>query len=266
MLTPLEASKQLEQYLPAEALSRLSDTNLMALALMAIDADASHPWRAYMAVLPRQFSTTLHWPEHALAALQSSATASFTAKKKDAIRRQYEQAVRPLCQLHERFCSADFAYDRFKWALSVLWSRSFSVQIGGESMGALVPFADMFNTAPPASIKLQHRMTPSALELIATAPIAAGEQIFVPYGRDAMSNGQLLMEYGFVLPDAPVKSMMLPAPPSAQPDALAAAKRQLLSALGLARSAASITDGLSCQPLTGLARYVVALSAPNYAG
>ena len=35
------------------------------------------------------------------------------------------------------------------WALSILWSRAFSVQLEGEVLGSLVPVADMFNAFDP---------------------------------------------------------------------------------------------------------------------
>lgn len=40
-------------------------------------------------------------------------------------------------------------------------------------------------------------MTQEALEIVAKKPIAKGEQVFAPYGREPIPNSKLLLDYGF---------------------------------------------------------------------
>ena len=48
-----------------------------------------------------------------------------------------------------------FSLEKFTWALSVLWSRCFTVNIDGEEQGALVPLGDMMNSAPTSELSDQ---------------------------------------------------------------------------------------------------------------
>lgn len=48
-----------------------------------------------------------------------------------------------------------FSEEEWLWALSVLWSRAFSVKVGDQPMGSLVPMADLFNAYDPYRQDLQ---------------------------------------------------------------------------------------------------------------
>lgn len=70
-----------------------------------------------------------------------------------------------------------FTFDEFLWALSILWSRAFAIEIEGKETRGLVPVADLFN-APSAKdhmVKVQAQMSKGALTYVASADIAAGE-------------------------------------------------------------------------------------------
>lgn len=96
--------------------------------------------------------------------------------------------------------------DEWQWALSVIWSRAFSL---GNKGGALIPLADMFNMASPAD---EAKLTPLAQDKLenggvgfyAATDISKGSQIFVQYGGgNPLPNAQLLLDYGFIFDTSP---------------------------------------------------------------
>ena len=135
----------------------------------------------------------------------------------------------------EHFTPEQFSLDAWKWALSVIWSRSFVVD---EEKRGLVPWvliaslrplhlhalyffrrynhnhrqADMFNMAPEAEqVKVAVDAVDRHLIYSSSSAIKKGEQIFVAYGQSRqMSNAQLLMDYGFVLENNPHDAVVFP--------------------------------------------------------
>jgi hypothetical protein len=69
----------------------------------------------------------------------------------------------------------------------------------------------------------------TSLWYTANTQIAKGEQIFTPYGfNKALSNAQILMDYGFVIPSNPEDSCLIHVPAFLNNDALSKRKFQLL--------------------------------------
>jgi len=93
-------------------------------------------------------------------------------------------------------------YERYLWAVFIVVSRSYTI---AEASGApprkyLLPLFDMANHDPASP----HTMTcrDGVFQLLAGAPVAAGEEVCLVYGGSAMlGNDRLLMDYGFVNAD-----------------------------------------------------------------
>ncbi len=67
----------------------------------------------------------------------------FTLKRRESIERQYEAIFSYLFKNHaDIFTPERYTLDDFKWALSTIWSRTFSL---AKDTGGLVPLADFFN-------------------------------------------------------------------------------------------------------------------------
>lgn len=94
-----------------------------------------------------------------------------------------------------------FTLEDYKWALATIWSRSFDVEIDGQQVRVLPPFADMFNHSITAVEK--HLFDPNSrcLRCITYSSFAPGDQIFINYGP--FPNHKLLRLYGFALQNNP---------------------------------------------------------------
>jgi hypothetical protein len=131
----------------------------------------------------------------------------------------------------------DVQFEEFLWAVSIVWSRSFS--ISKEYGSGLVPLADLMNMETPKLGRPQPMVTVEVTDthLIyrAARDIFESEQIYAPYGqKGALANAALLTDYGFVFVDNPFDSAVVKLPMSAE-DPLFDAKRTVLRNIGCYR-------------------------------
>lgn len=98
------------------------------------------------------------------------------------------------------------SYQDFKWVLSIIWSRSFSLLLDEGRAAGLIPFADMFNNPSDTlrryenMLRVQIDSETGDLLYFCRTGVKKGEQIYTFYGRESsFSNAQLLLEYGFTL-------------------------------------------------------------------
>ena len=180
----------------------LGSTNLMALFLLDQRDDDGALWQRYARVLPPNISTTLAWNAEALAELQASDLAAHAATRARAVARHHEI----VSATHPALTPSDWA-----WALSMVWSRSHTVDLGSGRQGALVPLLDLFNGAMVAPTLHAATLERDALVLRVARKLTAGEEATVPYGSGrGLPNAQLLMEYGFCEEGNPHDDVALP--------------------------------------------------------
>eukprot|EP00939_MAST-03C_sp_MAST-3C-sp1_P000037 g37.t1 len=94
----------------------------------------------------------------------------------------------------------------YMWAELIVTSRAFLIEPDDDisrqatnSFHAMVPFADMLNTALPHDCDVSFGMEKSNFVMRSTAPICEGVQVRDSYGYK--SNGRYLLHYGFSYPD-----------------------------------------------------------------
>eukprot|EP01090_Pellita_catalonica_P001975 TRINITY_DN11669_c0_g1_i1.p1 TRINITY_DN11669_c0_g1~~TRINITY_DN11669_c0_g1_i1.p1 ORF type:complete len:476 (+),score=83.17 TRINITY_DN11669_c0_g1_i1:28-1455(+) len=168
-------------------------------------------WAPYINILPTSFDTPLTFTTRQLAELKGSSILGFTKSKLRAVQRHYEDILEGIETMPGDECRdlQQFTFDEFLWALNVIWSRAFTVPqvrhdgtVGGRQAG-VVPFADMFNAAPPKDSEYATAMdvtvdaTTGGLIYTAIRPIPSGEQILVRYSRN-LASAQYLFDYGFI--------------------------------------------------------------------
>lgn len=89
------------------------------------------------------------------------------------------------------------------WAISMVRSRTFSDDVGGESLTLMVPYCDLANHGGDQQNSTfcvsRDRLS---FELRALESIPAGQEALISYG-DAKPNSMLLRDYGFVVPGNP---------------------------------------------------------------
>ena len=157
----------------------------------------------------------------------------------------------------EVFVASAFTFENFLWARGLFDSRAINMKIGGEVKTCLVPFVDMINhclrAGVPAGAFDDETQT---FKLTANSPYTQGSQVFLHYGP--LKNWQLLLYYGFLIPNNPYDSMSvyfeLPE------DELAEEKEALLEKHSLSREHSVRASSISPRALSAL-RICVADSA-----
>ena len=103
----------------------------------------------------------MQFSEQELGWLQKSTIVDNTKARKENAKKFYESITKSLFDnknvpeddweglFDDLLEMKEFALEEWEWALSILWSRAFSIKMDGESYGCLVPFADMFNAHDP---------------------------------------------------------------------------------------------------------------------
>jgi hypothetical protein len=89
--------------------------------------------------------------------------------------------------------------ERWLYAVSMVLSRALDLRVNDESQLAIVPLIDMLNhtASDMGSCRVRFDPASQAFELVAAAPIAAGDELRICYGRKG--NEELLACYGFAL-------------------------------------------------------------------
>lgn len=160
--------------------------------------EATSPWRAYLDVLPAELpELPLVRPAEELEALAGTAAHTLADEVARDVRATYEQLPR---ELRTRVSLADFT-----WGRAIVMSRGFHAPGTFDHRIALLPLVDIFNHG-----RSNTTWTYGPLEgmvVSAECAIACGEEVFFSYGQ--RSNSYLLVHYGFVLDDNPVREAQL---------------------------------------------------------
>lgn len=170
------------------------------------------PW---FASLPSSFVTPLTIDEDEMYSLLSGSPALYLAVRlREELREMYDDWLLPYAvnKQPQAFPLHKCTFERFMYVHSICDSRAFRI----DDITLLAPFADMANhrTLGSPSVNLRARgwrMTDApnelGLELVvsASSPISAGKELCISYG--ALANGQLLLHYGFAIPNNPADSL-----------------------------------------------------------
>ena len=247
----------------------------LALRLLHEDAlGAASPWRDYLCVLPDRVRTARHLTDDALLACRSS----FVLEQSMLARKYASNLYGTLKRLLETSALAaastasvgasspgdaaapplvelPFNEERLGWALDMVHSRSFSVDVGGPRgvRRFMVPYIDMLNHSPRhpgCAFSYDDSEEPPCFVVQLMQPdgttggeasqsgevgVDVGSQLWLDYGP--VSSDELLLMYGFV-PSAPtphdsveLEGAYTPADLEAAPgsDATLDAKRALLA-------------------------------------
>lgn len=190
------------------------DTDVAAITLYLLfelargEASNLHAW---FRTLPGRFVTPLTADEDAVHEMLAGSPVLYMAMRlREELREMYDLWVVPFAvRAHpDSFPAAFCTFDRFMYVHSVCDSRSFEI----DGVALLAPFADMANhrTYGSAGVNLRARGFRMAdrpdelgMELYVSSlePVKPGAEMCISYG--ALSSGQLLTHYGFVLQGNP---------------------------------------------------------------
>ena len=176
------------------------DARLALRLLHEESLGSSSPWHEYISLLPSHVGCARHLSDDVLLECRSD----FVMKQAMLARKYVESLAKNLAG-----AGLGEAAARIGWAVDIVHSRSFSVDMGPRGLRrVLVPFIDFLNCSPGVGCSFTYDDTdepPSfVIELVGgEAPPPVGQQIFLDYGPQ--TSEELLLMYGFV-PSGPTPS------------------------------------------------------------
>lgn len=84
------------------------------------------------------------------------------------------------------------------WALSMVRSRTFGLEVDGEGITIMAPYLDLANHAVNFNASFRLSDDKTHLELYAFEALKAGDEVLITYGEDK-SNFELMRDYGFAV-------------------------------------------------------------------
>ncbi|CAA21252.1 ribosomal lysine methyltransferase Set10 [Schizosaccharomyces pombe] len=163
-------------------------------------------WYGYIEYLPKTFNTPLYFNENDNAFLISTNAYSAAQERLHIWKHEYQEALSLHPSPTERF-----TFDLYIWSATVFSSRCFSSNLiykDSESTPILLPLIDSLNHKPKQPILWNSDFQDEkSVQLISQELVAKGNQLFNNYGPKG--NEELLMGYGFCLPDNPFDTVTL---------------------------------------------------------
>eukprot|EP00002_Diphylleia_rotans_P041235 TRINITY_DN9988_c0_g1_i1.p1 TRINITY_DN9988_c0_g1~~TRINITY_DN9988_c0_g1_i1.p1 ORF type:complete len:466 (-),score=97.37 TRINITY_DN9988_c0_g1_i1:213-1610(-) len=197
-----------------EYLRDLGPTNMAAVLLMHEKLNKQSFWTHFIDSMPQDFTTPIFFPDEILEILKSTHVMEWTMKRKETIRKHYDYLMDMVfSQYPDVFDTEHYTIDLFKWALSVIWSRSFTIYFHDERHPALVPLADMLNHNIPENLdgltigSGQNEFFVLQLK----TPCHFGTELTVKY-TSMPSTDRILFDYGYVIHDNPHDAIMISVP------------------------------------------------------
>eukprot|EP00802_Teleaulax_amphioxeia_P024123 Tamp_24783.p1 GENE.Tamp_24783~~Tamp_24783.p1 ORF type:complete len:200 (+),score=36.30 Tamp_24783:343-942(+) len=158
----------------------------------------SNPDCVWVKSLPKFVGNWPQWSDDEKKKLARNARVNQLLEQQE---KEYEAAVKSLLapvQQSPDF-GADYTADMFRWAVSLVLSRSFEVTLGDEKVLVIIPLVDYLNHKPFTSQTSSVSFDDETQEfrVFAREATDAGGEVYITYG--AKSNAELLVCYGFVL-------------------------------------------------------------------
>ncbi|KJE89095.1 hypothetical protein CAOG_00643 [Capsaspora owczarzaki ATCC 30864] len=188
---------------------------LICAYLIANRGKLDSPFYHYINILPQTYSDPLWWNDAELDHLDGTNIGGYIQERRNQVRNQFLNVFPVLSREQPALFPKDvFTYEAYLWAFSTCSSRAFPLRVtvnpttGVEShaignpmkepcVECLLPLLDMMNHQFGASITWFTDET--SVRFFTGAKVRKGEQVYNNYGPK--SNEELLMGYGFCLPN-----------------------------------------------------------------
>lgn len=174
-------------------------------------------WKPWIQILPEELTNTIFFNDVELSLLQGSSLLEMTHH----LKAQLADTWQHYCSLFVGeedglFPKESFTLERYKWALATAWARTFLVSLSPpenpeeedlKQATAFIPLADMLNYSANDPCGGDMDETYQSFRVWSNSPLSADQQIFIEYG--SKGNTELLLYYGFVLPNNPYSVIKL---------------------------------------------------------
>ncbi|CAI6320889.1 unnamed protein product [Periconia digitata] len=200
-------------------------TYLLLIEQRCLAKQQRSAWQPYFDCLPasNEMTTTLWFDDDDLNHLQGTDLYTATKEKKRQLEAEYHSAMAILARLNVTLDPSNPTFEDYLWAFTIMSSRSFVSTYmlpNFNTFPILFPVLDILNHSTDAKINWAFDDKCFTLALENPASVLPKSQIFNNYAPK--QNGELLMGYGFCIPENPIEQfaikMRLP------PDMVEAAK------------------------------------------
>ncbi|KAF2449464.1 SET domain-containing protein [Karstenula rhodostoma CBS 690.94] len=168
-------------------------------------------WHPYIACLPEPSAmTTPLWFDHEdMQCLAGTNLARETSVKLDRLTEEWHQAKEVMRSLD--IDTNMFSFEWFRWAATIISSRAFiSTHIipDRETFPILFPVVDILNHSPTAKVEWDfHPLQDFTLKILGHEEVRPGDEVYNNYAPK--QNDELLLGYGFCVPDNPVEQFAI---------------------------------------------------------
>ena len=154
-------------------------------------------WTAYFDTIPETLDHIPTFWEDDLKYLKGSYLFKRVMERNKLIKEEFKILRKNLEDFKE------FSFYEYQRMRSLVSSRNFKLTINNDIVSAMVPLADMLNHSNTCQTTWSFNDRLQSYQMLAKAPIKAGDEITDSYGVKPMDN--YFMYYGFVLPDSEVR-------------------------------------------------------------
>jgi histone-lysine N-methyltransferase SETD3 len=167
----------------------------IALFLLEDSTKENSFFEPYYQMFPKsQLNIPVFWTDSELDWLRGSRISEDIVKRKNLIQMEYDYICRLCPPFREKY-----AYHKYIWFRTYVFSRCFAVKIDGNDTSVMVPYADMCNHSNSANTSWEFDNRRNAFTVTALNKIVGGNEICDTYGTK--SNRVFLQNYGFCLED-----------------------------------------------------------------
>ncbi|CAG8577673.1 22710_t:CDS:2 [Dentiscutata erythropus] len=158
---------------------------------------------SYINILPTYIPTPLMYTEQEMSWLRGTNLGYGVESRKELLKKEFDEVLKVVS--NGEFINVNgLTWELYLWACNIISSRCFPNKLidpdDVEVKEALFPLIDSFNHKPRQKITWEIHEK-NELRLVAGNYIEAGQQIYNNYG--AKSNEELLVGYGFCIPNNP---------------------------------------------------------------
>ncbi|KAA8911325.1 hypothetical protein FN846DRAFT_450492 [Sphaerosporella brunnea] len=164
-------------------------------------------WYPYLRILPREFNTPLYFSDADLKFLVGCNLSPSAVEERRAIwKGEWKEGLEALKSAGEESV-AEYTWELYLWAATIFSSRSFPGNFVDKAHDSpvLFPILDALNHQPCKRITWQ--IGTEEVAFLSVDAIAAGVEVYNNYGPKG--NEELLMGYGFCIPENPAETVAL---------------------------------------------------------
>jgi histone-lysine N-methyltransferase SETD3 len=207
----------------------LPSSIIMALYLIHEKNDPQSFWKPWLDILPETVPSTLSFDQKEMAELEGSMMQSITARRQAAIAQEHELVLRTLqVNYTALFPNETFTLEAYRWATTIVSSRSIIVTSGNVTVPLLVPYVDLAQHDHTVNTTYEFDED-NNFKVVTNQQFNASQPVKISIG--GRSNGQLILSHGLTLDNNDYDQVQLNVQVS-EDDPFASVKRKILEQAG----------------------------------